>query len=208
MAGGDAWFTPVADGQAERQQGCISQEEESMRVLVSASVAFAASLLIAPSTLSQSPAVSPESADPTARVSASPEVPGSGPRAAAVDAPTGFDLVSNGFAEEFCANQAQLTDSPNSPLIPGDECSFDTSRVEFTGPEGVTDGLGMVFNAAGCGECHLTPILGGSSQVTESGARPLPERRLHRASGRVVDPGSRGRSRVSGARRYRRPRTS
>src|SRR5687767_11154845 len=57
------------------------------------------------------------------------------------DAPTGFAVVSNGFAEEFCANQAALTDSPNSPTIPNDECDFDTALEEFTGPETVADGL-------------------------------------------------------------------
>lgn len=83
------------------------------------------------------------------------------------DAPTGFVLTSNGFAREFCANQSLLTDSPNSPQIPFDECTFEAAAEEFTGPEGIADGLGPIFNAAGCGECHLTPILGGSSQVME-----------------------------------------
>lgn len=83
------------------------------------------------------------------------------------DAPTGFALASNGFAEEFCANQASFVNSPNSPLIDADECAFDAAAEEFTGPEGLADGLGPVFNAAGCGECHATPVLGGSSQIAE-----------------------------------------
>jgi CxxC motif-containing protein (DUF1111 family) len=83
------------------------------------------------------------------------------------DAPTGFDLESNGFAEEFCARQAALTDSPNSPLIPGDECNFDAAAEEFTGPETIADGVGPVFNATGCGECHIAPGLGGGSQIME-----------------------------------------
>jgi CxxC motif-containing protein (DUF1111 family) len=87
------------------------------------------------------------------------------------EAPTGFDGQSNGFAEEFCANQAALTDSPNSPRIPADECNFATSVEEFTGPEGVADGLGPVFNASGCGECHIAnAILGATSQITEKRA--------------------------------------
>lgn len=88
----------------------------------------------------------------------------------ATEAPTGFELVSNGFAEEFCANQAALTDSPNSPQIPADECNFDAALEEFTGPETVADGLGPIFNAAGCGECHVVPIIGGSSQIMEKRA--------------------------------------
>ena len=82
-----------------------------------------------------------------------------------------FVLQSNGFAEEFCASQfAMSVVTADSPAIPADECSFDTALEEFTGPEGVADGLGPVFNAAGCGECHGTPMIGGSSQVVEKRA--------------------------------------
>jgi CxxC motif-containing protein (DUF1111 family) len=87
--------------------------------------------------------------------------------AAITDAPAGFDVASNGFAEEFCARQDHLTDSPNSPQIDDDECSFDLSAIEFTGPETVADGVGPVFNATGCGECHIAPALGGGSQIAE-----------------------------------------
>jgi CxxC motif-containing protein (DUF1111 family) len=83
------------------------------------------------------------------------------------DAPTGFDAQSNGFAEEFCANQDALANSPNSPTIPASECSLAAAAEEFAGPEGISDGVGPVFNATGCGECHATPVLGGSSQVAE-----------------------------------------
>jgi CxxC motif-containing protein (DUF1111 family) len=86
------------------------------------------------------------------------------------EAPTGFVVESNGFAEEFCANQAAFAFSPNSPPIDPEECGFDEAAEEFTGPEGLEDGLGPVFNAAGCGECHLVPILGGSSQIVEKRA--------------------------------------
>jgi CxxC motif-containing protein (DUF1111 family) len=84
------------------------------------------------------------------------------------DAPTGFG--SNGFLAEFCANQGRLTDSPNSPQIPDDECNEDAALEEFTGPETTADGLGPIFNAAGCGECHLTPVIGGFSQISEKRA--------------------------------------
>ncbi|MGH7176664.1 MAG: di-heme oxidoredictase family protein [Tepidisphaeraceae bacterium] len=33
--------------------------------------------------------------------------------------------------------------------------------------ETVEDGVGPIFNAESCGSCHLTPIIGGSSQITE-----------------------------------------
>lgn len=97
------------------------------------------------------------------------------------EAPTGFDGKSNGFVEEFCANQDALTNSPNSPQIPDDECNREAATEEFTGPETVADGLGPIFNAAGCGECHSSnpafdpadftvKIVGGTSQITEKRA--------------------------------------
>jgi CxxC motif-containing protein (DUF1111 family) len=114
---------------------------------VSAAAVFVAVLIAAPGTLSQQ---------------------------GVTDAPTGFDLDGNGFVEEFCSNQAALTDSPNSPEIPDgindpdeDECEREAAAEEFTGPETEADGLGPIFNAAGCGECHLVPLLGGSSQIME-----------------------------------------
>jgi mono/diheme cytochrome c family protein len=104
---------------------------------------------------------------------------------AATDSPTeavtGFDGGSNGFAEEFCADQSSLVSSPNSPKIPDDECHLVAAEEEFKGPESVADGLGPIFNAAGCGECHSSnpafdpddftrAILGATSEITEKRA--------------------------------------
>jgi CxxC motif-containing protein (DUF1111 family) len=85
------------------------------------------------------------------------------------EAPTGFLVESNGFAEEFCANQAALAAvTPDSPAIPADECSFDTAVEEFTGPEDTAAGLGPIFNGNGCGECHIAnQTLGATSQIVE-----------------------------------------
>ncbi len=84
------------------------------------------------------------------------------------EAPTGFVVADNGFAAEFCANQDALTNSPNSPQIPDDECDFEAAVEEFTGPETTADGLGPIFNGAGCGECHIAnQILGATSQIVE-----------------------------------------
>jgi mono/diheme cytochrome c family protein len=99
----------------------------------------------------------------------------------ATEALTGFDGLSNGFAEEFCANQDALVSSPNSPKIPASECNFEAAEEEFTGPEGVADGLGPIFNATGCGECHSSNpgfdpdnfdkvLVGGTSEITEKRA--------------------------------------
>jgi CxxC motif-containing protein (DUF1111 family) len=86
---------------------------------------------------------------------------------AATDAPAGFDVASNGYAEEYCRDQDHYTNSPNSPEIDDDECNFAAAAEEFTGPETEADGVGPVFNATGCGECHIAPALGGGSQIAE-----------------------------------------
>jgi CxxC motif-containing protein (DUF1111 family) len=89
------------------------------------------------------------------------------------EAPPGFDfddLDVRGFVPEFCARQFELNKSKAHPPIPADECHFDTALEEFTGPEGVEDGVGPVFNAPGCGDCHAVPIIGGFSQIVEKRA--------------------------------------
>jgi CxxC motif-containing protein (DUF1111 family) len=85
------------------------------------------------------------------------------------EARTGFAVEDNGFAEEFCNNQAALAAvSPISPRIPDDECNFEAAVEEFTGPEDTSVGLGPIFNAAGCGECHIAnQTLGATSQIVE-----------------------------------------
>jgi CxxC motif-containing protein (DUF1111 family) len=65
---------------------------------------------------------------------------------AAVDAPAGFDNLTNGFT-----TQAQ----------------FDADLATFEEFETIDDGLGPVYNAQSCRECHQNPVTGGPSQVTE-----------------------------------------
>jgi CxxC motif-containing protein (DUF1111 family) len=64
----------------------------------------------------------------------------------AEDAAAGFDSRTNGFV---------------------DQATFDADREKFAAVEGAEDGLGPVYNAASCGECHANPVTGGSSQVLE-----------------------------------------
>ena len=89
----------------------------------------------------------------------------------AAEAVAALTATSNGFAEEFCGagqfGQANVTDSPNSPQIPSDECSFARAAQEFGTIKTESDGLGPIFNNVGCGTCHFTPALGGSSMITE-----------------------------------------
>src|ERR1700676_2910286 len=66
---------------------------------------------------------------------------------AAPEALTGFDDQSNGFSD------------PNRRLA--DQKFFE--EVEHIAP----DGLGPLYNAQSCRECHQTPVTGAASQVTE-----------------------------------------
>lgn len=62
------------------------------------------------------------------------------------DAPTGFDNQTNGVV---------------------DQAEFDRVRAVFESVESPEDGLGPVFNARGCAECHVSPVTGGVSQIAE-----------------------------------------
>ncbi len=62
------------------------------------------------------------------------------------EAPAGFDNMTNGFN-----TQGQ----------------FDLDKAAFDEVEEILDGLGPVYNAQACRECHQNPVSGSSSQVTE-----------------------------------------
>lgn len=65
---------------------------------------------------------------------------------APTDAPTGFDNKSNGLVDEATHTADQNT---------------------FEEVEHVADGLGPLYNAQSCRECHQNPTSGGASQVGE-----------------------------------------
>src|SRR5713226_2893291 len=62
------------------------------------------------------------------------------------EAPTGFDNKSNAVVDD----QTHRSDQAN-----------------FEQFEAISDGLGPLFNAQSCRECHQSPVTGGVSQVTE-----------------------------------------
>src|SRR5437867_1908545 len=66
--------------------------------------------------------------------------------AAGVEAPTGFDDLSNGVT---------------------DQATHATNKETFDEVEEAGEGLGPIYNAQSCRECHQNPISGGGSQVTE-----------------------------------------
>lgn len=65
---------------------------------------------------------------------------------AAVEAPTGFDDQTNGLVSQT---------------------QFDLDREIFEERELIEDGLGPVYNAQACAECHQNPVTGATSQITE-----------------------------------------
>jgi CxxC motif-containing protein (DUF1111 family) len=65
---------------------------------------------------------------------------------APVEAPTGFDNLTNGFTTQL---------------------QFDADKLIFEEREGIDEGLGPVYNAQACSECHQNPITGSISQITE-----------------------------------------
>src|SRR6202041_531220 len=62
------------------------------------------------------------------------------------EAPTGFDNKSNGVA---------------------DDTTHQADQTKFDEVEQLSDGLGPLYNAQSCRECHQTPVSGAASQVTE-----------------------------------------
>ena len=62
------------------------------------------------------------------------------------EAPTGFDNKSNGVA---------------------DDTTHQADQTKFEEVEQLSDGLGPIYNAQSCRECHQSPVSGASSQVSE-----------------------------------------
>jgi len=75
------------------------------------------------------------------------------------EAPTGFKTPT------YSEGAGSHSESNGLPEPPGD--SFAQDQETFEESEGVNDGLGPVFNARSCSDCHQNPVTGGSSQVTE-----------------------------------------
>ncbi len=62
------------------------------------------------------------------------------------EAPVGFDNKTNGLV---------------------DDATHQADQVKFEETEAISDGLGPLYNAQSCRECHQNPTSGGSSQVSE-----------------------------------------
>ena len=65
---------------------------------------------------------------------------------AATEAPTGFDTLTNGMVTQAV---------------------HDADRATFEERDDVVKGLGPLYNAQSCAECHQNPVSGGISQISE-----------------------------------------
>jgi CxxC motif-containing protein (DUF1111 family) len=77
------------------------------------------------------------------------------------EAPTGFDNLTNGYLRQGPPFD-QLTEDNVVALR-----SFNDNRFIFEETETIDDGVGPVYNAQSCRECHENVVTGGSSQVAE-----------------------------------------
>lgn len=77
----------------------------------------------------------------------------------ATEAPAAFSTPTLG------ENPGSLSISNGIPEPAGDTFALDQQRFEHR--NGVDDGLGPVFNATACADCHQNPVTGGPSQITE-----------------------------------------
>jgi CxxC motif-containing protein (DUF1111 family) len=64
----------------------------------------------------------------------------------ATEAPAGFDNLTNGFVSQ---------------------ATMDVDRATFEERDDISKGLGPVYNAQSCAECHQSPVTGASSQIAE-----------------------------------------
>src|SRR5712691_1670914 len=77
----------------------------------------------------------------------------------ATEAPRGFDNLFNGF---------------------GSQTQFDADKATFEERDDIAKGLGPVYNAQSCAECHQNPVTGAGSQISELRAG-------HLSNGNFVD---------------------
>src|SRR6266853_3474151 len=75
------------------------------------------------------------------------------------EAPAGFDTPT------LAQNPGSYSTSNGIAQPPGDDYALDQTRFEQD--HDASTGLGPVFNARACADCHQNPVSGGSSQFTE-----------------------------------------
>jgi CxxC motif-containing protein (DUF1111 family) len=115
------------------------------RKLVTVSLILPASLLLASCARDGGAEGQTNESDPATEIVIQAEAQVAG-LAAPTEAPAGFDNLTNGF----------LTQE-----------EFEAAEEGFDEHEAPDDGLGPLFNAGGCGECHGNPTIGGGAATSE-----------------------------------------
>lgn len=82
------------------------------------------------------------------------------------EAPTGFDNKTNGMV---------------------DDATHQADQAKFDEVEQLSDGLGPLYNAQSCRECHQNPVSGGPSQVSELRVGHLSDGRFRTPNIPIVD---------------------
>src|SRR4029077_3052590 len=77
----------------------------------------------------------------------------------ATEAPAGFETPT------LAQNPGSQSTSNGIAQPPGDDYGLDQTRFEEA--HDAKTGLGPVFNARACADCHQNPVTGGTSQFTE-----------------------------------------
>src|SRR5947209_3745643 len=78
---------------------------------------------------------------------------------APTEAPAAFDNMTNGFEL-----QGTPVPTPDQNPTPG---TFEADKYIFSKVDEIGNGLGPVYNAQSCRECHQNPVTGGISQISE-----------------------------------------
>src|ERR1700758_3634694 len=76
-----------------------------------------------------------------------------------IEAPPGFDTPT------LAQNPGSQSNSNGIAEPPGDAYALD--QTSFEQDHDASTGLGPVFNARACADCHQNPVSGGASQFTE-----------------------------------------
>jgi len=118
------------------------------RQLVTVSLLLPTSLIFVACSQESSPSEDPSVAVAEAAITNTADIPPPGGVPGAVtEAPTGMDNLTNGFTTQ---------------------ADMDTARAVFANEvEEIADGLGPVYNAQSCRECHQNPVVGAGSQILE-----------------------------------------
>ncbi|MEP6912203.1 MAG: di-heme oxidoredictase family protein [bacterium] len=77
------------------------------------------------------------------------------------EAPADFDNQTNGFLKQGDP-VPRFTDPGDVP-----HTTFENDKFVFSAVDEIEDGLGPVYNAQSCRECHQSPVTGAISQITE-----------------------------------------